>query len=181
MSRPSPVDWGPRPFRARDREILDYIDSIRPVSGIATMVADVPGGRAINAAPQGAGGGGNLEHPFQLINESEVGSIKIRVRYGTLKGIAPSGMSVGDDPTYVLSGLSSSGIIWLGLTRDTTSGAITSRYIDKGTVVPDNTSSDGYFQIGSWVVTDGTMHIAQAISGSIDHQYCGGVHLWGSV
>ena len=184
MIRPPPVRWGPRPYQDRDRQLLDYIESIRPVQGIGTKVYDVPKGRAIDANPGGASGGGSTSHPFQLIDASDrdsggsITSVNIRIRYGTLAGVAPSGMSLGDEPPYILSGLGSDGYIWLGLTRDAGTGAITSRFIDSGAAVPADTATDGFLEIGNWSLTGDDLSIAQAISGSQGHNYCGGTHLW---
>ena len=184
MTRPSPVRWGPRPYQDRDRQLLDYIESIRPVQGIGTRVYDVPKGRAIDANPGSASGGSSASHPFQLIDASDrdsggsITSVNIRVVYGTVAGAAPSGMSPGDEPIFVLSGLGNGpGYVWLGITRDTSTSAITSRFLDSGAAVPANTTTNGYREVGSWVVTDGTLNIAQTIIGSQEHNYCI-THLW---
>lgn len=148
------------------------------------MVSDEQDGKTISL--EGITGSIVAPHPFRLLDvsvgddEGNITSFNIRVIYGTLAGAAPDGMSPGDDPPYIISGLTGDGYIWGGISRDADTGEITSRYIDHGPSIPVDTETDGYIEFGSFSIDGEVMTIAQAVSGSLAYKYCYG-HEWGLI
>jgi hypothetical protein len=55
---------------------------------------------AVRSGTAGGGGGGSTTTPFEVLAN---GAGSIRVRYGTVNGILPDGMSIGDSPIFTLS------------------------------------------------------------------------------
>lgn len=132
--------------------------------------------------------------PFRLIDATKkidgVLTPRIRVVYGTVNGIDPDGMSVGDDPLYIVTLDTTSGRLWLELDFTVTDGIIayTTASIDQGATVPTNIlpSGDGdgsvFRQIGNWTTDGGTgkLMIVQDIYYSLQFELCGGATpLWG--
>lgn len=173
---------GPVWFRHFAKSVEKRIEEIKPVSGIGAKVVDTGSGRMINVQPAGVSSPAST-HPFKLVDASE-NMPKIRVMFGTVNGIQPSGMSPGDDPPYFVTP-SGAGYVWLGITFEDDSG-ITSRWIDYGASVPGNPNPDDwegsgnfYRQIGSYSVTDDGISLGQALSGSQEVNICDGSALWG--
>lgn len=92
MNRPAPVSWGPKPYRDRDAEILDYIEASQPVDGIGTKIIDGPKGKIINVPPSGPSAAATAPstHAFQPYKSRYTGSgdppsnqaLRLRIRPG---------------------------------------------------------------------------------------------------
>jgi len=163
-------------------DFADWCEMGFPVSGIGAMVSEEAGGRAVNVA-------GSIiaatTHPLLIFPDGG----GIRIVYGTIGGIVPDGMQPGDSPTFILSGMTGSGVVYGGV--DTDSGipapitaSIAFAASKPADVDPNGDGTDGnfYFQIGSYTVSDkGAIKTAQNVSGSQAFQYCGGSALWGLV
>lgn len=95
--------------------------------------------------------------PFQLVVASSGGSTptpKIRVIPSTLAGGSSTelGFSAGDDPPYLLD--PQEGVIVGGITWDTTTGEITSRWLE----IKDSFPDPSYVPDGTDYVEIGTVH-----------------------
>lgn len=104
--------------------------------------------------------------PFHIQDVSVKGAPKVRIYYGTVNNRAPVGMSDGDEPPYVI-GVSNGQKIWVGLTWDTNTSAITSLWIATGTNVPQDTKTKN----GTYYKVLGTVDVDT--SGAIPVVYCG--------
>lgn len=146
-------------------------------------------GKRIVTMPRGAlGSQSTRTTPFELIDVSANGSNNIRIVYGTLNGIEPDGMVVGDNPPFVFNGVSDSGRAWAEIDFTISSGlfSITGRSLNHGSTVPtdDLPSGDGdgsvYRQLGNWSKPGDNLSIAQDVEYSLIMELCGGVTvLWG--
>lgn len=122
-------------------------------------------------------------HPFKLVKVRDGGTLKVRVLYGTVAGGIPTGMSLGDDPPYLLTA-SGTQRIFLIVTTHSTTGAVTSRTIGHNSSMPSNSDGTYYQEIGSYSVSGDDLSLGQAIGGSQAFELCGGpggVPLWGLV
>lgn len=180
MKDPGDIPIGSKKIKQWSKNFRAWAKSLQPLAGPGILVSDEQDGKTISAEGVVAGTS-TPPHAFQLVDASTgtEGSkeFKIRVIYGTLAGEAPSGMSPGDDPPYILT-VSGTGYVWGGITRDADSGDITSRFIDFGSSVPSDSETNGYVELGSFSISDGTMSLATAVAGSQAHGYCFG-HEWG--
>ncbi len=110
-------------------------------------------------------------HPFQGVDVSIGGSKIIRVIYGTISGEAPDGMSLGDVPAYTLSA-SGSQSVFVGVSISTSTGEITSRWIDQAASLPADTDSNFYLELFSYSIDAGILSISQSVAGSVSFQAC---------
>lgn len=133
--------------------LRDFITRIQPIQGLGTSITQAPKGRAINANP---GEGGSITADgtvgFQLVDASTEGQNKVRVILGTVKAGGtswlPTGMTVGDDPSYVLD-VGSDGYIVLIVTVDT-DGIANSATIGDETTIPPDTATNGHLVLGTY-------------------------------
>lgn len=141
-----------------------------PVSQRADNVnsSEIPSGGGGSPPEDPSAGSG---HPLQLIDASTDTGNKVRIVYGTIGGQVPAGMSPGDDPTYELTA-SGTKIVYAIVTISSTTGDITSVTLSQGTSVPDDTATTFHQQLGSYTVSDGTLAISQAVSGSLAFTAC---------
>lgn len=136
------------------------------------------------AASLPRGGGAAADpHPFKLLSASgeDPEAVYARVVYGTVNSIAPTGMSVGDDPPYIIELTEPLGYIYLGATIDALTTEITSLWIDQGQEIPSDEEEEfeTYFEIGSYVVEDGNVTFAQSATSSLAYVRVGYLHIWG--
>jgi hypothetical protein len=106
-----------------------------------------------------------------LVDATEDGTKKIRVVYGVVAGEPPDGFSEGDEPPYKLT-VTATGFIWAGISIDDTTGEVTSRWVDKGAELPEDTATEFHIEIGSFNLDEDVLTIAQARYGPIDVQIC---------
>lgn len=184
------IDQGPPWLQGAFNDLVDVVRSMWPVSSPECAVVDVPGGKSFFPAVRSGGNGDDaivVTHPFKGIDASDDDGVKIRVVYGTVLGLEPVGMSVGDDPQYVIGPLDASGRAWVGMTFDydamSNVATITSRFIDVGATVPDDVlpgagdetgSGTVYRQLFNWTNGDTILSIAQDVTTSLWFALCGG-------
>jgi len=170
MKAPTPPQIGPPAWKKWAEKMAEAHDASIPVSGLGTTVGDVTGGRSVNVSSIGGISGINS---LQLINASDESGKKIRISYGTVAGEAPSGMSPGDDPPFLLSGISGSGYVYAKITYTATTGDITDRSIEKRADEPSEEDGILWVQIGSWSIDDDDiLHLTNARYGPIDVTIC---------
>lgn len=188
------MQHGIREFRPRqplDRQlssdtlnrILRELESLRIIRVVNGTFRKLPGGTEITVAPQRGGGTSTQTfHPFQLSQTTgdDPDLIYVRVRYGTVNGEMPTGMSIADDPPYILQLTEASGVVYLGATLDGTTFEINSLWIDQAATLPiEETELEAYLEIGSYSVADGAVAIAQSVTSSLAFIRAGFVNLWG--
>lgn len=167
---------GPKWLRDAFQGLYDEIMRNRPVSGIGTMVYDAPGGRPVNAIG-GSSTSSLFYEPFRLIstdNGADPISLRIRITASTLGGGSSEdlGFAEGDDPPYLLTPSGSGGFVWGGITVDQTDGTITSRFLDIGASVPEDTATEFYVEIGSYVIDADTLTVSNSRYGPINATIC---------
>jgi hypothetical protein len=158
--------------------ILAEIKRNRPVVA-APLAARITGdGTYISLLkmPTPGGAAPSTEHPFQLSQTTgeDPELTYIRVRYGTIDGVAPTGMSLGDDPPYVLTPDTESGVIYAVVTWDPEVGApLLSRDLGQAEELPEDEDDTAHVEIGSWTTDENdNIILAQAITNSIDVVIC---------
>jgi len=171
-----------QPARAADLNTLsDAIRRVRVLPSAGVRVTETTNGVLLATRP-GRGGSQRIEHPFQLTAVRQNNANKIRVRYGTIQGAAPSGMSLGDDPPYLLTPSGSSGVVYAVVTfnRSEASTPITSRSLGVAGELPEDDIDKTHNEIGSWTTNDaGRLVIAQSVTTSLWVDPFGFVFLWG--
>lgn len=163
---------------ALEQAVLQLQIDVKANRPVGPNVTDVTGGggRYIGSPPVGQTGPSAVtQHPFMLVDASDMSGNNIQVVYGTLGGVVPDGMSPGDDPPYILTGVTGTGYVYLITTTDD-DYLITDVSIDFGATVPadDETTHTYYFQIGGFSVSGSTLSLSQALSGSQDFGWCNG-------
>lgn len=119
-------------------------------------------------------------HPFQLSNATTGGVAKVKIRFGMVNAITPTGMDPVDGQTLTVG---SSGYVVLAVTTNT-SGVATSAVISIAASVPADTSTLGHIALGYATKNTGPTSVtcSQSVAGSLWHQQCGATtHLFGSV
>lgn len=128
----------------------------------------------------GAGGGTPAPtHPFQLSDATSAGTAKVKILFGMVNGITPTGMTA---PSLTLT-VGSSGYVVLAVTTDA-SGVATSAAISIAASMPSDTSTLGHIGLGYVTKNTGPTSVtcSQSVSGSLAHMMCGTTtHLFGSV
>ncbi len=169
--------------------ILSEIKRNRPVVS-APLAARVTGDGThislLKMPTPGGGGAPPVQHPFQLIVtvDPETEAQQIRVRYGTISGTAPTGMSLGDDPPYILTPTTASGVVYAVVVFDRTDAGspILSRDIALAETLPEDEDDTAHIEIGSWTSDeDDNLIIAQAVTASLWVDPYGFTFLWGNV
>ncbi len=164
----------PKPLRAWIDALLLWLIANRVIEGLNVQITDASGGGKQISALGGSGGllSPPQKFPFQLLVVVVSSVQKIRVRYGTVNGTEPSGMSPGDDPPYIIAPDGTTGYVYLVVGVDD-DYAMTSLSIDVGATVPADTTSELYLQIGSYAGAGTALVLAQSISGSQGYKWCG--------
>jgi hypothetical protein len=159
------------PFFARwIQQALDYAESVGVLQGTGTLINQAGNGRqiSVNATNGGGPGGGVL--PFTL---ARAGDLSFRVYASTIGGgsITDLGFAEGDTPPYVVT-IAATGKFWGIITIDTDTGDITSRSLNYGASMPDDTTDTFYVEIGTYDVTDGTLTLSNTRYGPIGFTAC---------
>ena len=169
-------------LKAADLQTLaDAVRANRVLPGVGIRVTGSPNGTTVAAnIPRSAADAATLQ-PFQLIvaidpaDTSDTPAPKIRVLPSTLAGGSSTdlGFSEGDDPAYYLE--PSEGMLVGGITFDTATGAITSRWLEIKSEFP-NTDEDGtdYVEIGTvaWSSNKKAWVVSNSRYGPIAAQIC---------
>jgi len=150
--------------------VLDYCASIRIRQGAGIYINETPTGTQVSTASGTTGNDGGTVQPFTL---SKTDSLSFRVYASTLGGgsITDLGFSEGDTPPYVVT-VSATGKFWGGVTIDTDTGDLTSRFLDYGASLPDDTADTFYVEIGTYNVTGGTLTVSNTRYGPIGFIPC---------
>lgn len=126
------------------------------------------------------GGGGTTSHPFFLSDATSEGVAKVHVTAGMVSTVTPTGMSPLDGLELTVS---ASGYVVLGVTTDGY-GVAESAEIEILASVPADSLTIGKIALG-YVTRVTTPSLAvtctQNVSGSLWHQRCETVHLFGRV
>ena len=107
--------------------------------------------------------------PLQPVAVPE--SNDVRVFTGFVAGLLPTGMSYGDDPPFLLEGLSGSGVIYAKLTTDT-NGEPTSADILSGAALPEDDDTHAHYPLGSFEVVAGIVTVPESSSGNLNYVRC---------
>lgn len=115
-------------------------------------------------------------HPFQGIDVTEPGSATklLRVIYGTVQGIAPTGtpgMVFGDEPACIFTA-SGSKVVYVCVTIDADDGSVTARTIAQATSMPSDGATTFYYQLLSYTISSGRLYISQSVAGSLAFHAC---------
>jgi hypothetical protein len=132
----------------------------------------------LSGQPSGRRGGGRpidlafAFTPTSIVNEANETVNGVLIRDGKINGEFPSGMGFGD---YILWMSTSYMDIWAGITFDTDTLEITSRWLDSGTFptvpVPEEEFGTTYFYLGFAYVEDGqTSHVLNTYAGDINFE-----------
>lgn len=118
---------------------------------------------------QPVGGGGDLQHPFQILDSSDSSTAYCNVRYGTIMDIAPT-----DVATNLALTDSATNYVYIYCTLDVP-GDITAADIDVNTTgLPANSDDSAYILIGNVVMAGGVVTtINQAVTHSLRFAACG--------
>lgn len=161
--------------------ILRELESLRITRVVGGTFRKLPGGTEI-VVPAQAGGQVTQPHPFQLIQTTgeNPSSKYVRVVYGTVNGERPTGMSIGDEPPYVLELTETSGVVYLGATISSTTFLINSLYIAQADELPEETDFEFYLELGSYSIADNVLTLAQSVTTSLAYIRAGFINVWGA-
>ena len=178
------------PPRVRDRVggLIDWIDDFyeawhasRVVRSVDCEIHETPDGTLLfPRSSRGAPGGSSSNVDFELLKDPS-GDNVIRVVLGTVNSQIPTGMTLGDaaDAHYLISATAGSGYVYLVVTINPLTDAITSITIDKAASVPADTDTIGYQSLGTYSYIGGVLSVTGAV-GSLGFASCGGHHFfWG--
>jgi hypothetical protein len=158
--------------------ILQEIKRSRPLPGRGISVRQEGYGVRIDAQAQTSQSAISSAppHPFKLstVVDPETEETQIRVRYGTIDGVAPTGMSLGDDPPYLLTPDAESGVIYAVVTWDPdVGGPLLSRDLGQDEELPVDLDDTAHFEIGSWTTDENdNIILAQAVTNIIEVVIC---------
>ncbi|MEI6491596.1 MAG: hypothetical protein WCO94_03525 [Verrucomicrobiota bacterium] len=151
------IDWA--------RLVMSFLRRIRPIGGPGIRINEGTNGFTISVEKGDSPDVQDSPKPFQLFVATDPADTsvpptpKIRVIPSTLAGESSTdlGFSTGDDPKYFLD--PSEGVLVGGITWDTGTGEITSRWLEILSTFPDPSGvADGtdYVEIGTvhWVADD---------------------------
>jgi len=164
-------------------EIISY-----PANGkyFANQSSDSPGiAPSLPDQGGGGGGGGAATHPFKLVAFIPTGEANytIRVIYGMVNSIEPTGMAGGSD-FDLLDVTLTSGVVFVKVSFDS-NDAITTIIINYASTMPADeiNPSTGqvtatYLTLGSFSITDDVMSVFQVVTGSLWFSFCGRTVSW---
>lgn len=157
--------------------ILQEIKRSRPLPGRGISVRQEGYGVRIDAQAQPSQPTTSVpQHPFKLSSlvDPETEAQQIRVRYGTIDGVAPTGMSLGDDPPYLLTPSTATGVVYAVVTWDPEVGApLLSRDLGQAATLPADEDDTAHVEIGSWTTDENdNIVLAQAVTNIIEVIIC---------
>lgn len=172
MNKPKELRKGPPFIRRAIKERDQYFESLKPIPGRNTTINQGPDGRAVNAQADGQSGGST--HPLMPLNVSDETGPKVRIVYGTIADLVPSGMHPGDVPQFIIPISISVGYIYFHLV--VSAGVPQSVTILSGASIPDDDTNNAYREMASFSIVDGSMYLAKNTIGPIYYGFCGGLH-----
>lgn len=107
------------------------------------------------------GGGGLVNHPFKIL---KVDATHVRVLYGSVNGKAATNSGSGSSLT-----ISAQAEVWVKVTWNTSTNAVTAAAVESGAAVPNNTESVSYYGLGTVYVESGAVleDIGQGVTHSL--------------
>ena len=110
---------------------------------------------------QAGGGGGGGSHPFKIL---KVDATHVRVVYGSVNGKAATNSGSGSSLT-----ISAKAEVWVRITWNTSSNAVTAAAVESGAAVPNNTESSSYYGLGTVYFENGAVleDIGQGVTHSL--------------
>lgn len=155
------------------RAVNAALRRLRLTSGPGIRLTESANSTAISADPGKGGTSSPPTRPFQIsIETGNDDTPKIRVRSSTLAGGSATdiGFSPGDDPPYQLT--PSAGKLVGGITYNTTTKAITSRWLEILSSVPAPEDGTAYVEIGTIGSNDGEWIASNSRYGPIQVAIC---------
>ena len=158
LSSPSDAVW----FVTSDT-VKENTDSLQFV-----LIAEVANGYDYNGQPTidyiqnscttpATKGGVALDNcPFRVSDATENGILKIRIAWGTIEGLIPTGMFPNDTPQLIMD-VEESGFAYAVLTFDTTTFNLTGTRFEVSTTIKSNTAEDQYWLIAYISVGNGAI------------------------
>lgn len=98
---------------------------------------------------QAGGGGGAGSHPFKIL---KVDAKHVSVVYGSVNGRAASNSGPGSSLT-----IGAQAQVWVKITWNTSTNAVTSAIVESGASVPANTDSVSYYGLGTVYFSGGAV------------------------
>lgn len=147
------------------REVQKCLRRLRLTSGPGIRLTESPNSTTISADSKGGRTAiPTITHPFQLLDattaEDGVHNYAVRVVGGTLAGLLPEEMEVGDDPPCIFANLTGTGLIY-GKLNMTSAGAFTSANVEQTNgSLPANTGTELFVTIGYYHVNTTTHRVA---------------------
>lgn len=183
MIQENPPDT-PKNVPAVMRDYIDrlsaYLKRQRPVPGVGVSIGDADGGgMLINA--QGAAGGTGTSHPFLCLDASKKDQARVRIVSGAINGFDPVSdgpFESGDSPPYVLN-VEDGNVIYVivevSFDDDALTWNATGFDVQAGDSLPEETSSEAFFPIGSVSINPESrvVSVADGVSGNIGWRRCG--------
>lgn len=110
---------------------------------------------------QAGGGGGLVNHPFKIL---KVDDTHVRVVYGSVNGKAATNSGSGSSLT-----ISAQAEVWVKVTWNTSTNAVTAAAVESGAAVPNNTESVSYYGLGTVYFKNGAVleDIGQGVTHSL--------------
>ena len=110
---------------------------------------------------QAGGGGGGGSHPFKIL---KVDATHVRVVYGSVNGKAATNSGSGSSLT-----ISAKAEVWVRITWNTSSNAVTAAAVESGAAVPNNADSVSYYGLGTVYFENGAVleDIGQGVTHSL--------------
>jgi len=179
---PKPIKKGPK-WLQKGFEERDKVDKqISPSAGAGITIDQTsPDSSKISTTSEGGGSGAAVYPAFSLYDASDELGFKIGVDNGFVGSELPSGMTPGatrgSAGAYKL-GVSGTGVVYLHVTVNSETGAISSVVIGYGTSVPSDDETNGYCAIGDYSTASGALSIGSGKSGvgNLGYIYSGGYH-----
>lgn len=183
------VDGGPPQLKAKLNEIIAGMDWLYlcngvDISGEVSALGTIA--RLRNNLPNGGQGRTTaVTHPFKLSDASVGTTLKVRVKFGMVNSLTPTGMG-GTDPDLLLT-VTATKYVVLDVTTSGPNTTATAAAISLQTTVPADTTTLGNQVLGLITYTTGTggapdsITFSQVVAGSLRHAMCGAIHNWGSV
>lgn len=154
--------------------VIDALNSLRILHFINGRVTWSQAGTVLAGVDPGSGSGGlGRLQPLQLVSATDDSGKKVRVVGSTLAGELPDGMVEGDDPPFILTGISGTGFVYGKITFSESTGEVTGREIVKLSDEPADEDGVIWVQVGSWSVDeDEVLHLSNARYGPINATIC---------
>ena len=163
---------------SRANEIINSLNGllnmqIKP-EGAGTLEVGDDGGSILTINVQSGGQAVDTGYPFKL-EKTQFGTI--RVYYGMINYLIPSGMVIGDSPPFTLLNQGSA-YVYLEFNYNDNTGVLSNAEVKQGSSVPASTATVLYKHIGSYSANGD--NITNVVRTSLWFGRCGTYDLFGS-